>query len=150
MSTDTTVTRFDDTSGDAFATRDKASGAKSQGMYLDPEVMGDILSHHISAAVENANVAKASEGRALHVDVSLPSVAADRWLLLIDKATAPIGGRSAIRQRLLPSGTVYAKLDFPAGVGQLGAAGVAYAVSTTPSTLTLPGGSEGHFTVDYV
>jgi hypothetical protein len=149
MSTETTVIRFDDTSGDTFAVRDKASGAKSQGMHLDPEIHGDILSQYVSTAVENVAVAKATPGRALHVDVSLPGVAADRWLLLIDKATAPIATDPAVRQRLLPSGTVYGTLDFPATFGQELAAGVAVAISTTPGVLTLPGGSEAWFTVDY-
>ena len=150
--TDSSVTRETDDAGDAIATSTKNDGARVQNFTLDPEVMGEALATpYISSAVENVVSVKATPGRAFHVDVSLPGVAADRWLMLINKASNPIATDPAVRQKLLPGGTVYAKIDFPeGGYGQLLSAGVAVAISTTPTLLTLPAGPEAHFTADYL
>lgn len=93
MSTEDFVNRTDDPSaGQDFDVRVKDStGARTQGMHLDPEVMGDILTAGATgttAAIQES--AKASEGRLFRAEVILiaAGAAGDRWLLVVDKATA--------------------------------------------------------------
>lgn len=150
MSTESDVLRTDDPAGgDTFATRDKASGAKTQGVHLDPEVMGDILSHSSTGgAAENTREPKSSAGRIFRASVILdPSVPSDRYLMVFDKAAAPVNTDIPVRRRLVPAGGE-AGIDLGSYGHEL-TTGIAVAISTTHDTLTLPAGAEGFFTVGY-
>jgi len=138
MTTDSTVKRLDDVSGDSFATRDKESGAKAQGMYLDPEIQGDLLTSGATNATELAQESvKAVAGRIFRADVVLIAAgsAGDRWLMLVDKAAAAIDGDLPLKRSPKLVGD-FASMDF--GVyGVLCSRGIQLVLSTSPSDVRL-------------
>jgi len=149
MSTEDTVNRSDDpASGQDFAVRVKASGARTQGMHLDPEVQGDLLSWYATAGTgENQAVPKATPGRLFKADV-INATAGALYLMAFDKATAPVNTDVPVLRAYVPAsgaGTI--------DLGNFGinlAAGVAVALSTTADTLTLAGANDGFFQAAYL
>jgi len=144
MSTEDTVNRSDDpAAGDDFAVRTKASGSRTQGMHLDPEVMGDILSSYETAGVaeETALDLATGPGRLFKVDVILlDTVVVDRYLHVFDSLTAAGFPK---RRAFIPAGG-QASIDL--GVWGLNfATGITFAISSTLVTYTAVGGNEGVF-----
>lgn len=144
------VTRTDDASGDTFATFDNDAGRKVQGVAIDVEVQGELLAWaNTGAAAENTNIAKGTPGRVFVAEVVLdPSVVVDRYLMVFNKASAPVNTDIPVFRALVPAGG-------QAGIdrGLLGrelTLGVSVAISTTAGVLTLPAVAEGFFTVGYL
>lgn len=149
MTTDSTVDRLnDDASGDDFATRDKASGAKTQGMHLDPEVQGDLLTWYATVGTgENQKTVKATPGRLFSAYV-LNATAGVLYLMVFDKGTDPVNTDIPVLRRLVP-----ASGEGLIDLGNFGidlSVGVAVALSTTRDTLTLAGANDGFFQVSYL
>ena len=144
-----TVNRTDDpTAGDDFATYDKADGSKTQGMHLDPEVQGEVMLWDATGGTgENLRVVKATPGKLFSAYV-LNATAGALYLMVFDKATAPINMDVPVLRRLVPlSGEGLIDL------GSFGidlAAGVSVALSSTQATLTLAGANDGFFQVSYI
>lgn len=142
MSTPDTVNRVDDPSGDTFAVRTKAGGDVAQGVYLEPEIQADILSHYgSSAAEENANDLAGGAGRLFEVTlILLDTVVSDRYLQVFDALT-PTG--NPVLRALCPAGG-QVSIDF--GVwGREFSTGITIAISTTLVAYTSPAGNEGVF-----
>jgi hypothetical protein len=148
MSTESDVIRTDDPAGgDIFATRDKASGAKTQGMHLDPEVQGDLLSSYETGGTAEkvaADIASGA-GRLFRADVILlDTVTADRYLHVFDALTAT---GLPVRRAFIPAGG-QASLDL--GVyGRVFSTGITLAISSTLVTYTAVAGNEGVFQAAY-
>jgi len=144
-----TVNRSDDpAAGDDFVTYDRADGSKTQGMHLDPEVQGELLSWYATGATgENQAVAKATPGRLFKADV-LNATAGALYLMVFDKATAPVNTDVPVLRAYVPAngaGTI--------DLGEWGillAAGVAVALSSTIGDLTLAGANDGFFQAAYL
>ena len=144
-----TVQRTDDPStGDPFATYDKADGSKTQAMHLDPEVQGELLTWAATAGTgENLLVAKATPGVLFRVSV-LNATAGVLYLMVFDSAIAPINTDVPVLRKHVPA-SLEAELD----LGNFGIAlgsGVAVALSTTQGELTLAGATAGFFQVAYL
>jgi hypothetical protein len=149
MATDSSVTRALDASGDEIKSYTDAAGNEVQGMALDAEVNGEMLSWASTAGVAaETAVAKASAGRFFSCDVVLTTpFPTDRWLMIFDKGSAPINADVPVFRARVGGG--WASIDL--GVyGRVLASGVAVAISTTVDTLTLPGGGEAFFQVGYL
>lgn len=150
MATESKVNRTDDPStGDDFATYDKASGAKTQAMNLDPEVAASQLSWVTTgnAAVSVLSVSSAAGG-VFKADVIMePSVTDNRWLMVFDSSSAPANAAVPILRARIAGG--FASIDLSV-YGRPVANGVAVAISTTVNQLTLPASGEGYFQVGYV
>lgn len=90
----------------------------------------------------------ASQGKLYTLDV-INTGATAYWLMVFDKATAPVNGDTPIWRRQLPASGELA-LDF----GMFGlycAAGIGIAISTSaaPDTLTLAGANDIHWAAFY-
>lgn len=147
--TPSTVTRTDDPVGDTFATFDKDDGSKAQSVVIDPEVQGETVlwAQTGNAAAEQASI-KAAPGRFFSAAVVLdPTVVSDRYLMVFNKASAPVNNDVPVLRALVPAGGA-ASIDL--GIyGRDMLTGIAVAISTTPEDLTLPGSGEGFFQVSY-
>jgi hypothetical protein len=150
--TESDVTRATDATGTPIKTfdDDEVTPRKVQAVALDPEIHGDLLDWKQTAGTaENTNVAKASAGRFFRARVILDAaVAANRWLMVFDKATAPVNTDVPVLRAWLGNGTLDGEIDLGL-YGRAMANGVSVALSTTVATLTLPGGSEAYFQVGY-
>lgn len=95
-----------------------------------------------SAAVGTAGIVlKNSRGRLYVLDVVNVSGTA-YYLMVFNKAAAPVNGDTPIWRRRLPlSGEL--RLDFEFGLA--GTAGLSFAISSTPGTLTLAVSDDIHF-----
>jgi len=147
--TETEVYRTDDpTSGDKFSLYTKDNGRLVQTVALDPEVQGELLSFSATAGTgENTHVAKATPGRLFKVDV-LNATAGVLYLMVFDKASAPIDTNVPVLRAYVPASGA-ASID----LGNYGislSAGVSVALSTTQGVLTLGGANDGFFQVGYV
>lgn len=148
MSTDAVVNRTDDpSSGQNFNVRVRASdGSRTQGMHLDPEVMGDVLSWFATAGalVENHNDIGGGPCRLFKVDVVLDSAAPLYYLHVFDALT-PTG--VPVLRAVIPAGGA-ASIDL--GVyGREMTTGLTVALSTTLETYTSPGSNDAVFQVAY-
>lgn len=144
MSTDSIVNRTDDPgAGDDFATRTKTSGARTQGMHLDPEVQGDILSTYETGgtAEELAADIATGPGRLFRLDVILlDTVVVDRYLHVFNALT--VTGVPVLRAFIPAGGQASIDLDV---WGREFPVGISIAISTTLVTYTSPAGNEGIF-----
>lgn len=102
--------------------------------------------HHIGSAAALTAVAK-TEGGWVRRARGVNPAAALRYLMLFDKSVAPVNGdvpraRVAMAANAGGASAIY---DTPLRF----AAGIQAAWSTTADTLTLPGGAEGSYEIDY-
>jgi len=144
-----TVNRTDDPAvGDDFVTYDRADGAKTQGVHLDPEVQGELLSWASTAGTgENTHVAKASAGRAFKADV-ISVNASPTFLMVFNKATAPVNSDVPVLRAYVPANGS-GSIDL-GNYGYLLSAGISVALSTTAGVLTLAAANDGFFQVAYL
>lgn len=149
MSTESDTTlRLNEPGGEAFALRIKDSnGARSQGMHLDPEVMGDILSWYSTAGAleETALDIASGEGRLFKVDVVLDSGAPDRYLHVFDAATAT--GVPVLRAFIPAGGQTSIDLG---PWGRFFSTGISLALSSTLETYSAVGGNEAVYQAAFV
>jgi hypothetical protein len=147
MSTETIVNRTDDPgAGDDFATRTKTSGARTQGMHLDPEVQGDILSFYSTAGALEESAADVATGaaRLFRVHVVLNTAIGPHFLQVFNALT--ITG-TPIDRAVIPAGG-QVTLDY--GVwGREMTTGISVALSSTLATYTSPTSVNAVFTVTY-
>lgn len=148
MSTEVTTTlRLNEPGGEAFALRSRDSdGTLAQGMYLDPEVMGDVLSWYATGgALEETVLDIASgPGRLYKVDVILDSGAPDRYLHIFNALTAT--GTPVLRA-LVPAGG-QTSIDLGPW-GRLMDTGITVALSSTLAAYTAVGSNDACFQVGY-
>jgi hypothetical protein len=143
------VTRATEGSGDEIAAFEADDGSRVQAFAPNLEVSGELLARFVSdaTAVSLASV-KVTEGRLFQADVLLTTpFPTDRWLMVFNKATAPVNTDPPIWRARVGNG--FASID----VGELGlfcALGIQLAVSTTLDTLTLPGAAGAYFQAGYV
>lgn len=140
------------TSGDDFKVYPDSNPTPRlvQAIVNDPDVGGRLLSWATTpgAAATKFLVASTAAGAIFKVDVIMdPTVVGDRYLLVIDKATAPVNTDDPIIRARISGG--FASIDLGL-YGHEVTSGVSVAISTTPGLLTLPGANEGYFQVGYV
>ena len=99
---------------------------------------------YTSSAAERSASAKATGGVAREVDC-LSTSASERYLLLIDKATAVAGGDAPFSRSVVPPDG-QASITFDGGYTVTN--GLQVALSATPDTYTDPGADEGLFYVE--
>jgi hypothetical protein len=144
VATASSVTRDIDDSGDEIKSFADASAREVQGMALDPEIQGDLLTWFTTdASAVDSKLIVAGTPKLFKVDVILDAtVVADRWLMIVDKATAAVNNDLPVLRARVAGG--FASIDL--GVWGLPLAlGLAVCVSTTPADVQLPGGAGDGF-----
>lgn len=142
--TATFVKRELDASGDSIKGFKDAALQVVQAMVLDPEVSAGVLTPFatdgtgVVAVLVNATARSVFRAE-VNVIVAAP---ADTWLMVFDKATAPVATDIPILRRKVADG--FAVLDLGA-FGQELALGLGVALSITPDTLTLAGANDAFF-----
>lgn len=143
--TASSVTRATDQTGDAIATSTKDDTTKAQNVVIDPEVMGEALTKDRTdgtAVVQDE--AKVGPGRLFRAEVILiaAGAAGDRWLLVVDKATAATNGNLPILRSPKLSGD-FASIDLGL-YGDEFTTGCQLVLSTSPTNVQLAP-AEGFF-----
>ena len=104
--------------------------------------------HSIASAAALTHAVKA-EGGFVRRARGINPAAALRYLMLFDKASAPINGDVPRARIPMPASMGGAAAEYAPEAPLRFAAGIQAAWSTTADTLTLPGGAEGTYEVDY-
>lgn len=148
MSTEATVNRSDDpAAGDDFAVRLKTSGARTQGVHLDAEVMGDVLSWYATAGAleESANNIASGPARLFKVDAVLDTGTGPHFLQVFDALT-PTG--TPVLRAFIPTG---GQVSLDLGVWGLECStGITLALSSTLATYTSPASTDAVFQAGYL
>jgi len=144
---------FEDQSGHPVALHgtEDAPFVHIHGVDLRSDARG-ALTLYSSAALEDQAVIKDSAGRMYASRILLAAAGlADRWLLYFDTetpATPLINGAVPIWRVALPTGALESADELPNGM--VFSNSIVVAISTTPLTLTLPGGGEAMFQIGFV
>ena len=92
-------------------------------------------------------VLKSSKGRLYRLDAVNISGATPYYLMVFDKATAPINGDTPIWRRRLPTGGEASLMLEDYGLAC--ANGIAIAISSADATLTLAASNDAHYAAHY-
>jgi hypothetical protein len=140
------VTREIDASGREINAYEADDGSRVQGVALNPEIMGELLvpGRTGTTPVKQEN-AKATAGRLFRASVILIAAPAalDRWMLVVDKATAAVNTDPAIWRSPKLAGD-FSFLDFGNWALEF-SAGCQLVLSSTPDKVTLVVANDGFF-----